>query len=118
MQLLGFLFKKDGQFQPSRHVFGYAERSKAFNLLDAETHGVVVSKNVVFDKIAEWYPSSEISGSIGNTDDSTHHVELGLESDTQVPEVEDEMTTRMLDSGSENSYRLRMMKMDLSMLQV
>lgn len=35
----------------------YAERSNAYNILDTETHNVVVSRDVVFKETAEWPPS-------------------------------------------------------------
>lgn len=79
------------------YLFGYAEWSKAFKLLDAESHGVMVSKDVVFDKIAKWSPSLDISGRTGSTDNSTYQFEESFESDTSVLEDEEEMTTGTLD---------------------
>lgn len=47
---------------------GYTERSKAFKPPYAGKHRVLFSKEVVFDKIAEWFASLEISGGTGSSD--------------------------------------------------
>lgn len=85
----------------------YAEQSKASGLLDAEKQRVEVSKDIVFDEVAEWFPSTEISGSTGSTDNSTHQIEESLKSRTPGPEDEEGRTYQSLDSGQEISSQAR-----------
>lgn len=53
----------------------------------------MVSKEVVIKKIAEWSNSLELYVSRGRNDNSTRIFEVGLESDSPVPEDEGEKMT-------------------------
>lgn len=46
----------------------YAKWSRAFNLVDGETHGLVVSKEVIHEEMADWSPSLLISDTTASID--------------------------------------------------
>lgn len=78
---------------------GYALRTTALALLDAEMIRIAVSRDCEFDKTAKWYLIIETSGSTGTTGSSTHHFEVSLEGGISVLEDEDELTPRPFDLG-------------------
>lgn len=62
-------------------IIPYAKQSKTLNLLDAEWRRVVLFKDVVFSKIADWTPSLEIFR-------RAHHFEISRHSESSVPRHE------------------------------
>lgn len=59
----------------------------------------------MFEEIGKWSASLELSCTPGSTDNSTHEFEASLESYRPGPYNEDEMNTKTLDHGQENSLQ-------------
>lgn len=57
-------------------LIAYAEKSKAFKLLDEENHAVVVSGDIVFAETAKGSPASNISSKFVTFD--THQIYLDV----------------------------------------
>lgn len=72
MQPFGSYTKKWDNFSRLDMFIEYAEECKSFKLLDAEKHNEVLSKDVMFDEIAQWSLSLNVSDSLGSTDNFTH----------------------------------------------
>lgn len=58
----------------------------------------MVSRNIVFNKIAECPPYPERTSTAICVANSTHHVEKRLDMDSSMPEEEHELILRSLDS--------------------
>lgn len=79
---------------------GYAGIGKAFKLLEKEIHGVVVSRDVVFDEHVERYSDMKRSSKFVSSDQP--QIDLVVSLDLRSPELEDNMdVTRPVQSGHE-----------------
>lgn len=89
--------KLDNRSLPVAFI-GYAEKNKAFKLLDKKTHAIVVSRDVFFEETAEWSPASDLSSIFVTS--HNHQSDLEIIHDWKLLELEDNVDlTTTVQSG-------------------
>lgn len=63
----------------------YAERNRVMHFIDRENRAVMVSRKLVFEKIAKWYPEFHISVFAMQADTDEHTLDKRLELDRPEP---------------------------------